>query len=986
MTSKAFLSLALSFMAVAAHALPANTPILDGRMGEYDVVDARALYTGGGGGFGAGNYLSTIYVTWDSNYLYVALAGGEVDNKLALLIDVDPDNGTGATTTTNWTGNGSSYISYNDVGWQAGLAPADPFGLDFMVASEGFFNNVVQVLYDGVSAPDTNNVTALFDQGNGASPAGTPVDMAVYGDATACTLNGFEARIPWSVLYGSNTGRYGTVNGGEVIPVGARLRLLANLHNNFPGSSYSSSDAIPEQSLIAYSAGLLTSDAYLDIELDLDTDGFPDVDAGDVNAPWIRYSTGLAGADKLYVQFNEPVQPAEVADTNNWSVGGGVPASVSVLGTNAVLLTLTNVLPAAGTLVLVSSTNVLDESGNSRLSTYCLQPVASGLSNALTVRFYLETASGLGLNPGASNYFVNGGSFPLEFGFPPATSAPLQVSAGTVYYRDVIFPPGTPTELNYKYSGELTNTGTNNYEAVRLVDFATAARKLTLNPALTTMIITDYLGAAAAPWRNPTNNTHYEALYTDVRRGDAGVREKVDLLITLNLSQRNPSAIQRVLVQGSDPLRGFNYDGTQSDFAENGSVGWTVGGLELFDNGSNGDETADDGIYSRLWTASVDGTDTTRVPDFPNSLVGGDFSTAPFNGEFWVNGRSPRSIIYKFYVLKTDNSVVESPASNLEVYLEDLAGTNVTLTPFLWDNEDLPMAPPTNSPTMAKPVVLAGSQVRVLFSNETNEFQHGVLIATNLSQGWMDFGQRAAGSSGNWTALVNDANAGAEFYAAYAGPAQTYQGVYMEGLPVPSTGGTFRIWYNQHSRGLAGDRAVQIAGTFTGWAPGKQPMIFAGNGAWYYDAVISAAAASNIEFKVLNRAESIWEGFNGGGNNYQAYKEYGRATWSPQSPTNGAVLAITYDSSSGVLAGGATNVNAWIGYDESWSDSAAYVMTNTGGSTWIGAITVATNHALSVNIIFNGRTNGSPTVLWDNETAGRFNRAFISPRPYGVAP
>lgn len=981
MTSKTLLFVASSLLTLSAYAKPANTPTLDGRMGEYDAIDHRASYTGGGGSFGPGNYLDDIYVTWDSNYLYVALAGAENDNKLALLIDVDPAGTTGAAATTNWTANASSYISYNDVGWQAALSPT--FGLDFMVASEGFYNNVVQVLYDGVQTPDTNNVKALFDHGNGGNPVGTPVDMAVYGDATLCTLKGFEARIPWSVIYGSNTGRYGTVNVGEVVPQGASIRLLAVLHNNNPGSSYSSSDAIPQQGVGAYVDGLLTADTYLDVTIDQDNDGLPDVQSGDVNAPWIRYGTGVAGANQVYVQFSEPVQPTEAIDTNNWSVGGAMPGSVTLLATNAVLLGLTNALPAAGTLVLITSTNVLDEAGNERLTTYCLTPAASGLSNALTVRFYLETASGLGVNPGASSFYVNGGSFPLEFGYPPATSAQLSVSSGSLYYRDVLFPPGTPSSLSYKYSGRLTSTGTNNYEAVRLSDYANAARTLTLNPALTTMAVTDYLGAAAAPWRDSSSNTEYQALYTDARRADAGVRQNVSLLFTLNLSQRNPAAIQRVLVQGTDPLRGFNTDGTVSDYAGGGAVGWTVGGLQLYDDGSHGDALAGDGIYSRLWAATVDGTDTTLVPDYPSSLVGGDLgTTAPYFGG-WVDGRSPRSFAYKFYVLKADNTVGESPASNIEVYLEDLDGTNVTLDTFLWDSDSLPLAPPTNSPDMSRPIIVSSNQVRVVFVNQTNELQHGILVSTNLAQGWMNFGQRAVGTLGNWTALVENVNGGAEFYAAFAGTAQPYQGVYLENHPVPSTGGVLRIWYNQHSRGLAGDRAVQIAGTFNGWSP--VPMTFAGNGSWYYDAVISGAAATNIEFKPRNLSGTTWEGFNAGGDNYKAFKEYGRATWSPVSPTNGEVLTITYDAGSGPLVG-ATNVNSYIGYNESWSAAAAYKMTNTGGTIWNGAITVSTNYNLSVNIIFNGQTNGSATVIWDNETVGRFNRAYISPRPYGVAP
>ena len=157
MNSKALLWVSVMLLAGAAWGTPANTPELDGRMGDYDDFDLKGSYTGGGGSFGAGNYLNDVYVTWDETYLYVALTGAEVDKKLAVLIDVDPGNGTGANTTTNWSGNAATYISYNDVGW---VALTNGFGLDFMVASEGFYNNVVQVLYDG--APSYSTCTTLL--------------------------------------------------------------------------------------------------------------------------------------------------------------------------------------------------------------------------------------------------------------------------------------------------------------------------------------------------------------------------------------------------------------------------------------------------------------------------------------------------------------------------------------------------------------------------------------------------------------------------------------------------------------------------------------------------------------------------------------------------------------------------------------------------------------------------------------------------------
>ena len=122
-----------------------------------------------------------------------------------VLLDADPDAGTGATTTTNWTGNEQSYLGWNGYGWVDGGS----FGLDVMLASEGFYNNAIRVLYDGAETPSTNNTESIFDSGNGGVPAGTPVDMASDNSATACPHKGFEARIPWAVLYEGT--RWGTV-------------------------------------------------------------------------------------------------------------------------------------------------------------------------------------------------------------------------------------------------------------------------------------------------------------------------------------------------------------------------------------------------------------------------------------------------------------------------------------------------------------------------------------------------------------------------------------------------------------------------------------------------------------------------------------------------------------------------------------------------------------------------------------------------------
>lgn len=968
--------------AASVFATPPNTPTLDGRPLEYDAGDPQAAYTGGGGAFGPGNFISNLHVTWDETYLYIALQGAEADNKLVVMLDVDPDAGTGATTTTNWSGVDPAYIQYNDVGWQASDATnAIPFGLDYQFATEGFYNNIVQILYDGVDTPSSNNVAILFDEGNGSVPVGRAVDMAVQADETDCELKGIEAKIAWSILYpqsGTAAERFGTVQPGEVVPRGAKLRLFANIHNDNPGLSYSSNDAIPEQVSpnASWDAGLLITDTYLDVDVDADNDGLPDVEDGDVNAPYIRAAVGAADARSVFVYFSEPVEEASVVDENAWSVAGSAPSSATLVGDALVQLELTNDLPGAGASVMISITGVEDLVGNTRMASFCLNPVEGGLTNSLTVRFVLDTASGMGLSPGATNFFVNGGSFPLEFGYPPSTYNQLLPIGGSLYALDVVFPPGTAPKLNYKYSAQLSNTGTNNYEAVRLQDYANATRKLTLPTDVASIVVTDYLGAAAGPWRDPANEG-YNDLYLDPYRGDAGVRERITVLFQLDLSSRDLRSVDRVLIQGTDPLRGFNYsDAGEADWAGDNNVGWDIGGLELFDDGTLGDEVAGDGIYSRMWALTDDGKDQEMELGGDGSLVGGSLSTLPYIGMFWEDARTPRSMIYKFYVVKNDGNYLESPDSDIELYIEDTAGTNVVLSPFVWANDGLPLPPPSNSPTMSVPVPLPNRQVQVSFENMPSELQHGLWISTNLAQGWMDFGTRVTtGSSGNWTAVVKNANAESEMYAAFAGPAKAPIGMYFEPNPLPAEGGTLRVWYRQHGRALAGARDVGLTGDWNGWGTGK-PMTFAGDGAWYYDLELTGSTPAFVEFKARSVAGD-WEA----GDNVRAYKGEGRATWTPARPESGEVLTVTYDAAGGPLET-ATAVYAHLGFDEGWFGSEDLEMTSEGGTLWSLDVTVDTNAALSVNFVFRNAGGN----VWDSEgnhgNGGRQYRVFLDPYPY----
>jgi hypothetical protein len=975
---KRILSLCLGWLVLActAQSSPYNTARLDGRPSEYDTSERRASLAGAAA-WGDDGLITNLYVTWDRQYLYVALQGWENNNKLVVLLDVDPTNGTGATTMTNWTGQGADYVRYNDYAWQA--APTGPsFGADYVIASEGYFHDVLRITYDG-AALDTNEITQIAGL-SGSSPHGTAVDIVALEGWAGCDLKGVEARIPWAVLYGTN--RFGAVLTNEVVPRGAVLRVLAGIHNNDPNSAWSSPDTLPQQTgpNAFYTNGVVTSDTYIDVPIDQDSDGIPDGAESDVNGPYLIMLQGAEGGSEVLAVFNETVTSSSVSWVANWLIAGAVPASVELVANNQARIMLTNTLPAAASLVGGSAFDIADAAGNTNSSRLCFYPSSGGLATSVTVRFLLQTASGLGLNPGASNFFVNGSAVPLEWGYPPATTAPLQPLTNTWYYRDVVFPAGTPTNIYYKYSGQLTSgaKGTNNYEAVRLHNYADTSRRLSLPANGGFLVVTDYLGAAAHPWRDPNDATNggYKSLYWDPNRGDSGVRQRTTMLFQLDLSKRDRRGITRVLLMGSDPLRGFNVNGNSpqvSDYATAPLMSWTTAGLTMYDDGTHGDAVAGDGVYSRRWAWTTNGLDAEMETNLPNSLVGGGEFSQPYQGtDYWGAQRSPRSFAYKFAVYKggTGESLLSPTGPDLDYYIEDPGATNIVFAPYVWDNDDLPLPPSSNSPTMAA-VFFTGATAQVLFTNVLSELQHGLEISTNLLDGWMDFGHRAVTNGpGLWRVDVAGAT-GVEMYRGYAGPAKPYRGIRWAPNPLPETGGVLRIEYCQHSRGLAGDRHVQIAGSFNGWTP--TAMSFVGDGTWRYELPVSAADPSNIEFKARNVSGSVWEGM--GTENCRAYKGTVRASWTPEVVTNGGLLTINYDAAGGNLQTSAV-VYAHLGYDDNWAGTSDIPMTNVGGTVWTLSLTVPTNYNTSVNFVFNDG------VRWDSESSapvmGRLWRVFIA--------
>ena len=973
---------ALLLLATTALATPFNTAVLDGRPIEYDDYDFRNTFQGAST-WGANGTLSNLYVTWDATYLYIGLQAWQAgNNKLVVLLDADPGAGTGATTTTNWTGVEPSFIKYNDYGWTAGGA----FGLDYMFASEGIYNNIIRVRYDGTAAPTTNNLDSLLDSGNGATPIGTPIDMACLNDATACPHKGFEIRIPWTNLYEGT--RFGTVEAGETVPRGATLRLLAGIHNNDPASAWSSPDTIPNQTTAPdYTNGIVTALDYMEVAVDVNTNGVPDNFGSEGNAPYIRSAAGAIGGSSVYVVFNEAVAATSVVDLAQWTIGGAAPVSATAQGAYGVLLGLA--APIATNFVPIRASGVQDLNGFSRATDHCLFPAASGIPQAVTVTFQVYTNSGMGISgtharPAA--LFLNGSALPLEWGYPPLETVQLAPIPGSNGWASVAvtFPPGSATDLRYKYSGRIA--GTNNYEAIRLTDFAEAARQLLLNTNGTPMTVVDYLGAAAHPLRAPADTNQPSAhnrLYTDPQRGDAGVRVRREILFQLDLSLRDRSNLQRVMVLGSDPLRGFNSNGEDANTASDYPgpyVTWATAGIELNDTGTNGDATAGDGIYSRLWAFSTNGVDATTEPEFPYSLVGGSDLNEPYVGT-WLDRRTPRSFIYKFSVLTTGGNNYDSPNSNLEYFVADPEATaQIVLPPFTWDDDAIPPPPPSNAPALTG-VSLTGSTAYVRFENVTTEGAHGVKISTNLLAGFQDYGHRgtAGGTNGGqreWSAAIPEITGVKEFYAAYAGlepvPTPTYwtpNGL----IPVGAT--TVRVYFCQFGSNLRGMRSMHLTGNFRvpEWDTG-QPMAFLGNGTWMTDVALPAAAdGSGVKFKP--RGGPAYEWLTGG--DYQFVRGTGGVTMSPLPPVPGSLFTITLDAAGTPLAA-ATDIRLHMGFDN-WKDvqeSPRPAMTNTAGTVWEYAFTVSTNYSKSIDWVF---TDGAGTTWYSYGNWHAFMAPYYSP-------
>ena len=970
--------------ALTCRATPPNTAVLDGRPIEYDDNDFRGNDTTAPG-FGSANVITNLYVTWDAEYLYVALQGFVDGNKLNVMLDVDPGNGTGATTTTNWINNPAGYIGFNGPGWAAAEG-GTPFGLDYAFHSTpSGFNTIVRVLYDGEAAPEGGvNVIAVFDEQNFSTPRGTSSDIVLLHDPGPCRLKGMEVKMAWSDIY--NSPRFGAIQPGEVVPRGATIQMWAGIHNDSNADAFSAPNTIPEQTSpnASYDEGLLITDTYIDVVIDGNNDGFPDLAVGEVNAPFITSVSGSEGITNVIVVFNKDIDPATANIAANYTVGGVPASSAMAIAANTVLLGTETPLPAAGSFLSVTASGVEDLFGNSRSTEACLFTAGGAIANPVSVTFVLEANSGFG--PTASNFYLTGTSFPLDEGLPAPTNTPLTKLPTTSLWSTVVsFPAGTPSNLYYRFAG--TIDGINTYEAIRLVGYEDTRRLLVLPNDGSSVVVTGHLGAAAAPLRSGgPGSAGYAALYTDPVRGAAGVRGRYTVLFQLNLGDRELPTNSKVLLQGSDPLRGFNHDGVFPDFAGDPLVGWTDGGVELFDDGTHGDLVAGDGIYSRLWSFTTDGFDPLINPASPHSLVDPGFAAGPYFGS-WNTRRSPRSVIYKYYVKDMDlgvaSGVFESPSQDLTLYLPD-DPADLILPPFRWDNPVLPLRADIH-PAEIVDFSIEGTQAKIVYTNIPAAADNVIEIAETPEGPWDGFGLRGDGASGVFTAMVQNVTDSHEFYRVVT-PGYPGDFVWWTPASIPKEGATVRVYYTQSQRALDGQPQVLWFGRNPVANPEEAlPMTFAGQGQWYIDLEIASNNNTHVEFEFTEPSFSIFDKNSGtGGNNYQA-QVGGRASWAPDPVAPGGTLTISYDATGSSLEN-LDPLHVWLDFG-GWEGGAwnganhATQMTNVGSNLWEVSVPVPPTATRTANWVF--KSGASPaqtggTVQWDNNNTRDWH-AFIRP-------
>ena len=423
---------------------PFTTPIIDGNMADWNSDEVR----------GSNDYnpwgesdLKSVWITWDADNLYVGMVATCVNNKLTLYLDVDPGAGTGINDFTN-----SDQYSWQGNNLKTGTELTE-FGVDFTCETEG--SGFHQVWKYDASQNKFNEVT-------------TSCQVVWNGDGTSTT--GYEAAIPWSVLY---------PNG---FPTGAKIRLMANLHNNQDSGYWASDDIIPDSNrtngTYDSSNGAWTSvPDYIEIVIDADNDGQPDGASTNDDFPAIVGAMG--GGSVLNLSFNIEVgngaaDPTkyELFDANDTSLGNPSTATIDGNDAKIVHLSFSSEVMTAGNNYKIVYTDIPPATGsNNGSGTY---EFIAGIKQDVTITFNLDTTPDLDAN---APYSIRGSLPPLDWNNDTIMNSTGQAAHYTV---DVTFPLGTNPHLEYKYLG--TQNGT--WESI-------PNRVLIIDDSSSTMVVND---------------------------------------------------------------------------------------------------------------------------------------------------------------------------------------------------------------------------------------------------------------------------------------------------------------------------------------------------------------------------------------------------------------------------------------------------------------------------------------------------------------
>ncbi len=248
---------------IAAHAVPYNTPTIDGTLAvsdaDWDADDRQA--TNADVPESPVGDLEAIWLTWDADSLYIGIdglaLGGASAGRLAFVVDADLGASTGRV----------------DLGDKYRLGGAS---MEWLIAAPGFGADFV-----GMIRGDQTSVALSKTPGDANA---STVPSSDYRQATSSAVTGdslqiVELALPWALVYPDHSG--GVLPGAEI---GLTAALLINEAR--PPQKLTN-DILPSESeqgagfFYDSTADTLRTDTVIQIVVDANADGVPDTEKGE---------------------------------------------------------------------------------------------------------------------------------------------------------------------------------------------------------------------------------------------------------------------------------------------------------------------------------------------------------------------------------------------------------------------------------------------------------------------------------------------------------------------------------------------------------------------------------------------------------------------------------------------------------------------------------------------------------------------------------